>query len=65
MYLGNSNIAKYGTLINGLESHESLKDNQYPQKVIEANNVLSNHQFEKYNTKQHNDKLSKETSKET
>jgi hypothetical protein len=39
--------------------------NQYPQMVTKANNLLSNHWFDNYNTRRHNDKSSKESSNET
>jgi hypothetical protein len=47
IYLDNSDKAKYGTLINGLQTQQSLKNNQYPKTVTEANNVLNNHRFDK------------------
>jgi hypothetical protein len=45
---------------------QSLKNNQYPKTKTGANNVLSNHHFDKtYNAnKRHQDKISKEQNKE-
>lgn len=45
-YLDNSDKAKYGTLLTGLQTQQSLKNNQYPKSITEANNVLSNHRFD-------------------
>jgi hypothetical protein len=50
-YLENSDKAKYGTLLNGLQTQQSLKNNQYPKSLTEANNVLSNHRFDNSNNK--------------
>jgi hypothetical protein len=65
IYLDNSDKAKYGTLINELQTQQSLKNNQYPKTGTEANNVLNNHRFDNYNTKRNNDRSSKESSKDT
>jgi Reverse transcriptase (RNA-dependent DNA polymerase) len=46
MYLDNSDSAKYGSLKTGLQTQQSLKNDQYPKTVTEANNVLSNHKFD-------------------
>jgi hypothetical protein len=45
-YLENSDRTKYGSLLTGLQTQQSLKNNQYPQTITEATNVLSNHRFD-------------------
>jgi hypothetical protein len=45
-YLDNCDKTKYGTLLTGLQTQQSLKNNQYPLTLTEANNVLSNHRFD-------------------
>jgi len=42
----NSDKAKYGSLLNGLQTQQSLGNNQYPMNITEANNVLSSHRFD-------------------
>ena len=56
-YLENSDKAKYGSLLIGLQTQQSLKNNQYPQTITEANNVLSNHRFDNAGKQSKNDKL--------
>jgi hypothetical protein len=72
-YLENSDKTKYGSLLTGLQTQQSLKNNQYPQSVTEANNVLSNHKFDtptikpklnKTSNYSDNDKESKNNNKE-
>ena len=46
LYLENADRTKYGTLLSGLATQYSLGQNQYPQTVEEATNVLSNHKFD-------------------
>ena len=46
LYLDNSDKTKYGSLMTGLQTQQSLKNNQYPETITEANNVLSNHRFD-------------------
>ncbi len=46
LYLDNSDKQKYGSLLTGLQTQQSLKNDQYPKSVTEANNVLSNHRFD-------------------
>jgi hypothetical protein len=44
LYLENADRAKYGTILVGLNTQQSsLKNNQYPKSITEANNVLSHH----------------------
>jgi Reverse transcriptase (RNA-dependent DNA polymerase) len=45
-YLDNSDKAKYGSLFTGLQTQQSLGNNQYPRTITEANNVLSSHRFD-------------------
>ena len=46
LYLENTDQAKYGTLLKGLNSQKSLGHDQYPRHLSESNNVLSNHRFD-------------------
>jgi hypothetical protein len=46
MYLDNADKAKYGSLLTGLHTQTSLKNDQYPKTITEANNDLSNHRFD-------------------
>jgi hypothetical protein len=46
VYLENTDQAKYGSLLKGLNSQKSLGHDQYPKLVSESNNVLSNHKFD-------------------
>jgi hypothetical protein len=46
LYLDNADKAKYGSILTGLNTQQSLGNNQYPKSVTEANNVLSNHRFD-------------------
>jgi hypothetical protein len=46
LYLENADRSKYGSLLNGLNTQQSLGNDQYPKTVAEANNVLSNHKLD-------------------
>ena len=46
LYLENSDQAKYGSILSGLITQQSLKNDQYPRTITEANNMLSNHKFD-------------------
>jgi hypothetical protein len=46
MYLDNADKSKYRSLLTGIHTQTSLKNNQYPKTITAANNVLSNHQFD-------------------
>jgi hypothetical protein len=48
LYLKNANQKKYGSILQGLNTQQSLHNDQYPKTVINANNVLSNHKFDNY-----------------
>jgi hypothetical protein len=62
-YLENSDKGKYGTLMAGLQTQQSLNNNQYPKTITSATNVLSNHWFDNAGKSKH-DKVNKETEKE-
>jgi hypothetical protein len=44
-YLDNADKAKYGTLLTGLHTQKSLKNDQYSKSITKANNVLRTHRF--------------------
>ncbi len=46
LYLDNADKAKYGSILTGLNTQQSLGNNQYPKTATESNNVLSNHRFD-------------------
>jgi hypothetical protein len=46
IYLENSDIKKYGTVIKNLNSKKLLGNDQYPKTLIETNNVLGSHCFD-------------------
>ena len=46
LYLRNANQKKYGSILQGLNTQQSLHNDQYPKTVIDANNVLSNHKLD-------------------
>jgi hypothetical protein len=46
LYLENSDQAKYGSILSGLITQQSLKNDQYSRTITEANNMLSNHKFD-------------------
>jgi hypothetical protein len=48
LYLKNADQKKYGSILQGLSTHQSLHNNQYRMTVVDANNVLSNHKFDNY-----------------
>jgi hypothetical protein len=45
-YLHNAGKSRYGSILTGLGTQQSLGNDQYPKTVIEANNVLSNHKLD-------------------
>lgn len=61
-YLENSDKSKYGTLLNGLQTQQSLKNDQYPKTITEATNVLSNHRFDNTSSYNNNNKIKNESS---
>ena len=46
LHLSNSDQRKCGTIIRNLNSQKSLKNDQFPKTIVDANSVLSNHQFD-------------------
>jgi hypothetical protein len=48
LYLKNANQKKYGSILQGLSTQQSLHNDQYPKTVVDANNMLSNHKFDNY-----------------
>ena len=46
LYLDNADKAKYGSIMTGLNTQQSLGNDQYPKTITESNNVLSNHRFD-------------------
>jgi hypothetical protein len=64
-YLENSDKAKYGSLLVGLQTQQSLKNNQYPKSLTEANNVLSNHHFDNANKVHHKTKDNEKENEKT
>ena len=69
-YLAHADQAKYGSILNGLITQQSLRNEQYPRNVTEANNVLSNHKFDitrstnKNQNKNSNDQTKREPGQE-
>jgi hypothetical protein len=61
VYLSNADKAKYGPILKGLSTQQSLSNDQYPRTITNANNVLSNHPFE--NFKLNNKKGNKDNNK--
>ena len=47
-YLVNSNQQKYDSLVKGLATQKSLKNNQYPKTITDATHVLSAHKFNNF-----------------
>jgi hypothetical protein len=57
-YLDNADKAKYSTLLTGLQTQTSLKNEQYPKTITKAANVLRNHHWDndgKTNSNKHKD----------
>lgn len=46
IYIENSNQSKYGSFNSGLSNQYRLGNNQYPNDIVTANSVLSNHKFD-------------------
>jgi hypothetical protein len=45
-YLVHGDQTKYGSILTSLITQQSLRNDQYPKTISEANNVLSNHKFD-------------------
>ena len=52
LHLVNSDQTRFGSMLRGLTSQKSLKNNQYPKTVIDAHNALGNHKWD--SDKKHN-----------
>jgi hypothetical protein len=46
LYLENADKSRYGSILTGLNTQQSLGNDQYPKTITEANNVLSNHKLD-------------------
>jgi hypothetical protein len=46
LYLENADKSRYGSILTGLNTQQSLGNDQYPKTISEANNVLSNHKLD-------------------
>jgi hypothetical protein len=44
-YLDNADQSKYGSILIGLNTQQTLGNEQYPMTITDANSVLSNHRF--------------------
>ena len=53
LYLENASQDKYGSILRSLNSQKSLGNYQYPRTITEANNVLSNHNFDTTRLQKH------------
>ena len=45
-YLDHADKAKFGSILTGLNTQQSLGNDQYPKSITESNNVFSNHRFD-------------------
>jgi hypothetical protein len=65
-YLKNAKQLKYRFILSGLNTQQSLGNDQYPKSIGEANNVLSNHHFDaiKLGSRFFNKNLTKNSKKE-
>jgi hypothetical protein len=55
MLMKNSNQGKYGSLMNCLTAQFSMGTNQYPEDVLKAVDILTNHKFDKIEPKNNSD----------
>ena len=46
LYSENSDHDKYGSIIQSLNYHQLLGNDQYPRTIVDINNVLSNQTFD-------------------
>jgi hypothetical protein len=60
--LKNVSQKKYGSILQGVNTQQSLHNDQYPKTVINANNVLSNHKFDNYKSQAHQSRKDKDKS---
>jgi hypothetical protein len=52
----NSDQGKYRSLMTSLTTQFSMGTNQYPEDILKAVNILTNHRFDKREPKNHKDK---------
>ena len=45
-YLDNADQSKYGSILTGLNTQQTLGNEQYPKTITDANSVLSNHRLD-------------------
>ena len=62
IYLENADQDKYGSILKDLKADKALGIDKYPRAVVEANNVLSAHQFDKPIKKQDKNNTNKQSS---
>jgi F0F1-type ATP synthase gamma subunit len=46
VYLNNANQFKYSLVLIGLNMQQTLKNEQYPKIITDANSVFRNHKFD-------------------
>ena len=56
MHLKNASQEKHGSSLNNLNSQMSLKNDQFPTKLVDTNNALDNHEWDKNRNKFDKDK---------
>jgi hypothetical protein len=56
MLMKNSDQGKYGSLMTSLTTQFSMGTNQYPEDVLKAVNILTNHRFDKREPRKNNQK---------
>ena len=64
MYMDNSDKSKYGSLLSGLSTQQSLGNNQYPTSITHATHVLSNHRSDNAGIKKVKNKNEREKTQE-
>ena len=56
VYMDNADKKKYGQLLDALSQQQSLKVNQYPKTLADANQVLANHRHDNFKEKKEESK---------
>ena len=54
LLMKNSDQKKYGSLLTGLTTQYSMGNNQFPDKITNATDVLANHKHDNYDPKKRN-----------
>jgi hypothetical protein len=62
LYLKKTNQKNYGSILQCLNTQQSLHNDQYPKTVIDANNVLNNHKFDNYKSQAQRSRKAKDKS---